>query len=135
VGSTWETQVKIAKGMVILNLIIAGISYFIFDPWVPFLTGLLFGTIIALLNFRLLSLTLEKSVRMLPEKAQVYATSRYFVRFLLYGIVLFISIRAEYINVLGTICGLISLKLIILKTELFNDPQYFKNIFKRKEGK
>lgn len=134
-GSIWDTQIKIAKGMFILNFIIAGISYFIFDPWVPFLTGLFFGTIIALLNFRLLSLTLEKSVKMLPEKAQIYVSSRYFVRFLLSGIVMFISIKAEYINVLGTIFGLISLKLIILKVEVFNDSQFYKNIFKRKEGK
>ena len=86
-GSTWDVQIKVAKGVLILNSIIAGIGYFIFNPWTPFITGLLFGTIIALLNFRLLSLTLEKAVYMRPEKAQIYATSRYFIRFLLYGAV------------------------------------------------
>lgn len=134
-GSTWETQVKVAKGMVILNIIIGGIGYFIFNPWIPFITGLFFGTVITILNFRLLSLTMEKAVYMWPEQAQKYATYRYFIRYLLYGAVIFISIKAEYINVLGTIFGLISLKLIILKTELFNDSKFFENIFRRKEGK
>lgn len=134
-GSTLKTQVKIVKAMLIFNIIIAGLSYFIFNPWVPFITGLFFGTIISILNFRLLSITLEKAVYMLPEQAQKYTTSRYFIRYLLYGAVIFISLKAEYINVLGTILGLISLKLAILKAELFNDLQFFKNIFKRKEGK
>lgn len=134
-GSTFDIQIRVAKGVLILNSIFAGIGFFIFNEWVPFITGILFGSIIAILNFRLLSLTLEKAVVMAPESAQKYATSRYFVRFLLYGVVIFISIKANHINVLGTILGLVSLKLVILKTELFNDFQFFKNIFKRKEGK
>jgi len=134
-GSTWDTVVKIAKGMLILNFIVAVISYFIFDSWAPFITGLLFGTIIAVLNFRLLSITLEKSVKMLPHQAQKYVASRYIIRFLLEGAVLFISLKADYINILGTIFGLISLKLIILKTEVFNNFKFYNNIIKRKEEK
>ncbi len=134
-GSSLDLQLKLAKGVLILNLIIAGISYFIFDAWVPFLTGLLFGTIISLLNFRLLFLTLEKSVRMTPSRAQSFVTSRYLIRFLLTGFVLLISFKADYINVIGTIIGLISFKFIILKTEVFNDVNFFKNIIKRKEEK
>lgn len=133
--STLNVQIRLAKGVLILNFIIAGIGFFIFNEWIPFLTGLIFGSIISILNLKLLSLTLEKAVLMAPETAQKYTTSRYFVRFLLYGVVIFISIRAEYINVLGTILGIVSLKLVILKTELFNDLQFFKNIIKRKEGK
>lgn len=86
-----------------------------------------------MLNFRALALTLEKAVSMPSAKAQVYASSRYFIRFLTNGIVIFVSIRADYINVIGTIIGLIIIKLVVLGTNLFDDMSYFKKIFTRKE--
>ena len=128
-------QLKLIKGVLIFNIIVGVSSIFIFDPWVPFITGQVFGMIMSVLNFRLLSLTLQTAIKMEPAKAQVYAGSRYVIRFLLMGVVLFISIKADYINVLGTIIGLISLKLIILITQVFNNLQFFKNIIKRKEVK
>lgn len=95
--------------------------------------GLVFGTLISMLNFRALALTLEKAVTMDPRRAQIYASSRYFIRFMTTGIVLFISIKANYLNVLGTIIGLFLIKIVILATNLFNDISYFKKIFIRKE--
>lgn len=128
-GQTWGIQVKIAKGVLLLNTAIAVFGFFIFKPWVPFLKGLIFGTIIAILNFRLLALTTEKAVKMPPHKAQVYAGTRYAIRYLINAIVLIISLKADYINALGTIIGLISIKPVVLKVGLFNDAKFFKNIF------
>ncbi|SES83213.1 ATP synthase I chain [Natronincola peptidivorans] len=131
----WETQFKIIKGVLLVNSAIGVIGVFIANPPLPFLVGLLFGTIISLLNFRLLSLTLNKAVKMQPHQAQAYTSIRYMIRYLIIGLVLYISIQAEYIHVLGTIFGILSLKFVILQKELFNNKQYFKNIFKRKEAK
>ncbi|QUH19097.1 ATP synthase subunit I [Alkaliphilus sp. B6464] len=133
--SLQDLQLKLIKGVLIFNIIVGVGSIFIFDPWVPFITGQVFGMIISILNFRLLSLTLQTAIKMESAKAQVYVGSRYVIRFLLMGVVLFISIKADYINVLGTIIGLISLKLIILITQVFSNLQFFKTIIKRKEVK
>lgn len=133
-GPTWDIQIKVAKGVLILNGLIALVSTFFITPWLPFFMGLLFGSLIGLLNFRLLSLTLEKAVKMPPGKAQAYASSQYFLRYIIMGAVIYISIQADYIHVLGTILGLISIKLVILKTELFSSKEFFQNIFKRREG-
>lgn len=130
----WDTQLKIIKGVLIVNGIIGAVAVFIAKPPMPFLTGLVFGTIIALLNFRLLSLTLNKAVKMQPHQARAYAASRYILRYIIIGMVLYISVKAEHIHALGTIAGIITLKFVVLQKELFNNKQYFKNIFKRKEA-
>ncbi|KAB3530904.1 ATP synthase subunit I [Alkaliphilus serpentinus] len=133
--SVKETQVNILIGALLLNGFFGVVGFFVVEDYFPYLGGILFGVIIALLNFRLLFLTLDRAVKMPPAKAQAYATSRYFIRYVITGVVVYVSIRAQHINVLGTILGLISLKLVIFKTQLFNSKAYFKNIFKRKEEK
>ncbi|MCC5909657.1 MAG: ATP synthase subunit I [Clostridiaceae bacterium] len=130
-----NTQMQIIKGVLIVNGCIAIIGLLLISPALPFLIGLLFGTIISILNFRLLYLTVNKAVTMREAQAKIYAASRYMLRYFVVGIVLYISIKADYINILGTILGIITLKIVILKKELFNSKAYFKNIFKRKEAK
>lgn len=134
-GLTWDTQLKIAKGVLITNTIIGIISIFFARPLLPFILGLIFGTLISILNFRLLALSVEKSVELEPAQAQVYAASRYMIRYFIVGLVIYISLRAEYINALGTIIGLLTQKFVILKCEAFNDKSFFKKIFRRKEVK
>lgn len=132
-GYTWELQLKIFKHTIILMVVLALILSIFIHPPLPMALGLVFGTLISMLNFRALALTLEKAVTMDPRRAQIYASSRYFIRFMTTGIVLFISIKANYLNVLGTIIGLFLIKIVILATNLFNDISYFKKIFIRKE--
>ncbi len=130
-----ETNARALKGTIILNVVIASIGYFIFENPIAFIYGIFFGATIGFLNFRLLYLTLVKAVRMQPHQAQAYAASRYMIRLVITGIVLYVSIKSEQLNTIGTIAGLFSIKLVILKTELFNSWQFFFNIFKRKEEK
>ena len=130
-----ETHTRLLKGTVLLNAVIAIIGFFVVNNPATFIYGLLFGATIGFLNFRLLYLTLKRAVTMLPHKAQAYAASRYIIRYTLTGIVLYVSIRSDKLNTIGTLAGLISIKLVILKTELFNSRQFFLNIIKRKEDK
>lgn len=139
-GHTWELQVKIAKRVLILNLIINILvliaSLFLKINARAFIIGNIFGTLIAILNFRLLALATEKAVTLPPNKAQMYAGIRYVVRYAINIAVLFVALKADYINALGTVVGLISIKPVILREGLFNDINFFKKIFikKRKEG-
>ncbi|SCY87534.1 ATP synthase subunit I [Alkaliphilus peptidifermentans] len=131
--SVKQTQLRMLKSGLLLNGFICIIALVFLKNPINFVVGIVFGMAISLLNFRLLYLTLNRAVQMPPPKAQAYATSRYLLRYVITGIVVYVSIQADYINVLGTIAGLTSLKLVILKTELFNSKEYFKNILKRKE--
>ncbi|MCT4607177.1 MAG: ATP synthase subunit I [Marinisporobacter sp.] len=134
-GHTWEMQLKIFK-FTISTVIILCLGFVVFiKNSLPMILGLIFGTLISMLNFRTLALTLEKAVHMNPRQAQVYAGSRYFIRYITNGVVIFVGIKADYLNVIGVIIGLVMIKIIILITNLFNNKQYFKRIFVRKEEK
>jgi len=119
-GLTWDTQIKIAKGVLITNIIIGLISWIILDQPRFFLNGLVLGASISILNFRLAAITLEKAVRFAPYKAQVYVTSRYMVRYFILGIVIYISLKANYINIIGTIIGIMSLRFVVFQKAVFS---------------
>ncbi len=130
-GYTWDIQVKIVKYTLLVMILIAVASMFFQEPR-PFIYALIFGTLISILNFRNLALTVEKAVTMNPGHAQVYASSKYFIRFLTNAVVIFVCIKADYLNVLGAVLGLFTIKFVIIGTNLFN-ILFLKKIFKRKE--
>jgi len=99
----------------------------------PYLLGLLFGTVLGILNFRQLGATIEKAVAMAPAKAQSYATIHYFIRFSLVAVAILVSILSEQIQVLGTVAGLLTVKLVIYMTQLLSASSKSMNISKRKE--
>jgi hypothetical protein len=114
-----DTVYEVVKGSIFMALAVALIYFFIGILDKKMIMGLLFGTIFAILNFVLLASTLNKAVRMDSAKAQVYAGSRYYIRYLLTGIVIYISIKSPNMNVYGAISGLIIPKFYILLSNLF----------------
>ncbi|WP_053954738.1 ATP synthase subunit I [Inediibacterium massiliense] len=132
-GHTWAVQKKIFTytTMVMIGLNV-GFAIFLKHPQ-SMILGLVFGTAIGMLNFRALAITLEKAAFMDPRKAQVYTASQYYIRYLINGVVIFVSIRADYLHIIGVIIGLVMIKCVILVTNLFNDLSFYKKIFARKE--
>jgi hypothetical protein len=110
-----------------------GASFLLIREYMPFAIGLTFGVIISMVNFFELARTVHQSVLMPPKKAHGYATRHYFIRFIINAVVIFVSIKAPYINIFGTVIGLLLIKFVIYFTNLFNDKEYFKNIIRRKE--
>jgi hypothetical protein len=95
--------------------------------------GYVFGGLIGILNFLHLGKTLERAVTMNPGKAQGYASSRYMLRYLTTAVVIAISLKADYLNGLATIIGLLLVKFSIFSIHLFDSKEYYKRIFKRRE--
>lgn len=129
-----ETRNNVIKwtfvaGFVIIVIILIMIN----NQKFQLIAGVIFGTCIGILNFLELEKTLIKSAKMTPNKAQSYATKKYFLRYGITGIVLLVSILASYINVVGTAIGLLLLKFVIMFTNLFNDKKYFKRIIGKEE--
>ncbi len=123
---------QIIRGTIVLVSAMIIISVVVFRS-VPIVVGLVFGSMIALLNFVELSRTLQRAVHKAPEKASAYTTFKYFIRFAIMAIVLYIAAVNDYIDLLGAIFGLLSVKLVVYMTHLFSDRQFFKKIFERKE--
>ncbi len=130
-----ELLLNIYKWLAIMFFVIAGVAVLFIRNYMPFVLGLTFGIIISALNFLQLALTLKKSVQMTPKRAHTYAAMHYYIRFIIYGVVIYVSIKVPNINVLGTIIGLLLIKVVIYFTNLFNNKEYFSKIFesKRKE--
>lgn len=80
--------------------------------------GILFGSIISILNFRLLAISIEKTVSMPPAKANVYAGLQYIIRMSIIVVILLVSVKQPHINIIGTALGLLGPKFIILFNKL-----------------
>ena len=109
---------EVTKGIVIYAIIVAIISLFLSKVPIPIIIGVVFGSIIAILNFRLLALTMEKAVDFSPGKATAYTSSRYMIRMFIVAAVIFVSVKNPNINVLGTILGLVSTQIVIFVKKL-----------------
>jgi hypothetical protein len=109
---------RVTKGVLIFDILVIIILLATSNFNKPIFTGLLFGSIFSILNFRLLALSLQKTLKRVPGKAQFHASSRYFVRFILTGLVIYVSVKAPHINVIGTTIGLSGPMIVILVTNL-----------------
>ncbi|MEG0180409.1 MAG: ATP synthase subunit I [Peptostreptococcaceae bacterium] len=107
------------KGIVIYAILVSVIAFLLSKQTISIVLGVVFGSIIAILNFRLLALTMEKSIDLPPSKAQVYTASRYSIRMFIVAAVVFVSVKNPNINVLGTILGLVSTQIVIFVNKLF----------------
>ncbi|QIB27657.1 ATP synthase subunit I [Caloranaerobacter azorensis] len=113
-------QYKIIKRVFILTILIIGVFFLVFPEPMPYIYGIIFGATINVLNFRLMSLTLEKAVGMSNNKIMPYVVGNYMVRYLIYGIVLTISAIADYINFYSTVLGIFMVKTIIISDTFYD---------------
>lgn len=126
------------KKILISTSIIAGIVLIIFflgfrDSFKSLTLGLGLGVMIGLLNFMDLANTMERAVLKNPGKAQSYAIKKYFFRYITTGVVIYIAVITPHLHVIGTVIGMMLIKLSVLITHLFNDKRFYKEIIKRKE--
>lgn len=120
---------RVTKGVFVFDILVIIILLVTSNFNKPMFIGLLFGSIFAVLNFRLLAFSLQQALKREPSKAQIYASSRYVVRFALTALVIYVSVKAPYINVIGTAIGLGGPMMVILATNLLP----INNKLKRKE--
>lgn len=117
---------KIARRTVLLVLLIVGIFAFVFKDPRPIAMGLIFGSLISIVNFKLLENTISKAVKMPPNRATSYTIAHYFARYIIYFVVLLVGARADYLNLISTIGGLFSVKFVILTSNIL-DKNFTKN--------
>ncbi len=116
-GTTWETRAKVAKGIVVFNLIVIAVGVILLENWKPFVLGNIFGSIAAIVNFRLLAISVENLVaKGINSRGGVFkhTSSRTLVRLLINGVVIYLSLTSKHINTAGTVIGLLSVKPTIL---------------------
>jgi len=122
-----NTGYKITRRVIILTLIISGVLLIVVPDPNPYVLGLIFGSIINLLNFRLMSMTLKKSVNMSQGKIMPYIVANYMARYLIYGIVLTVAAFADYLNFLTVILGIFMVKFTIIYDAFYESIKKGKN--------
>lgn len=128
-NTTVQDEIKyVTKGILVYDLIVAIILLITSTFSKQMLFGLIFGTIIAQLNFRLLAISIQKSVTMPVSKAQIYSAGQYMLRMIITGVVLLVSVKTSHLNILGVAIGLLSPKFVILAKTFLIDK------LKRKEA-
>lgn len=119
----------------LLGALVLSVVFFIFfrNSFGPLLIGMLFGVLISTLGFIDLSHTLQRSVNKAPADAQSYTIRKYFIRYIINGVCLYVAVVTPHIHIISTVLGMLLIKISIMITNLFNDKQFYKNIFKGKE--
>lgn len=95
--------------------------------------GLLFGVLISTFGFIDLRNTLQRSVNKAPADAQSYTIRKYFMRYIVNGVCLYVAVVTPHIHIISTVLGMLLIKVSIMITNLFNDKQFYMNIFRGKE--
>ncbi len=121
---TKKTITDVLKAVVVLISISSAILFFVLNDPIPYILGLVFGASVSFLLFVELAITITKSVKMTPGKANAYTAFKYHLRLIIFGVVIFVSIKVPQVEAIGTIAGILSVKLVI----------YFINIFLSKKS-
>ena len=112
-----EKLIKFKVRVITHSLIAMFIGIFIFaliDFGGPLLLGWVYGAILAILIFLLLSRTMEKAVTFEPQKARVYTIFNYFMRYIVLLAALYVAIQRPDMSIITVVLGLIIPKLVIL---------------------
>ncbi|WDV46080.1 ATP synthase subunit I [Clostridiaceae bacterium M8S5] len=115
-----NTFSTILKRVIIINLLLIGIIFFVFKEPMPYVKGLIFGSSINVLNFRLMSITLAKSTQMNKKRIMAYVMGNYMIRYVIYAMVLAISVVADYLSFYTTALGFFMVKIVILSDTFFD---------------
>ncbi len=112
------TSISVGASLICVALCI--ISLF-FRGRKEIISGLLFGLVFSIINFRLLKSAMERSVyKESSKKASAYVTVQYFVRFALKAVVLYIGFASDRLNTAAVIVGLLSVNAAIYMLNLIN---------------
>lgn len=123
-----KTLIDIFKYLVIFMIPALFLCFILMEKPYPFMLGMIFGALTSYLAFVELAVTMTKAVKMTSGKSAIYVNAKYYMRLLIFGIVIYVSIKAPYLDVYGTVVGLLSVKLIIYIANIF-----FSTKSKRKE--
>ena len=101
------------------------IGIVLFPP--DFAKGIIFGGLIVTINFHLLYRTLKKALRPSRLSSHRVVLAKYYIRFLISGLIIFVLISGHYVDPLGLFIGLsIVVASIILATMCELTKQIFK---------
>ncbi len=107
------TKIALIKRMLLIALVGSILGMMLTQDKMGYLKGVCFGTLFSILKLQLIDRTFNKIVHMPPKRAQSYSLINYVARYVLTGIVLLVSALEPSIHILGTVVGLLTMKLAV----------------------
>lgn len=116
------TAIVIKRTLLYIGIIILGMFIGLKNYKIHILS-FIFGGGISILNFKLMDITVNRAVQMSPGKAQSYSTRHYMIRYFIYFVVLLVAGKADYLNFVTTMLGLLSIKMVITISAIIEKPK------------
>lgn len=113
-----DFTLKYIKGAIILAIVSTLIIVIFFGLRVDLLLGLYLGTLISVLFFRLMYINALKAVEKDARSSKRFTINNYFIRLILYGIILFVAYKNPNLNFYTTAIGFTMIKFSILFIEV-----------------
>jgi ATP synthase I subunit len=124
-----EIQQRLLKFVTHSNWILFSVASIIGLVLLPpdFARGIIFGGLIVTINFHLLYRTLKKALR--PSRLSSYRVvlAKYYIRFLISGLIIFVLISGHYVDPLGLFIGL---SVVVASIMIATMCELTKHIFK-----
>ena len=124
-----EIQQRLLKFVTRTNWVLfflASISGVVILP-PDFSRGIIFGGLIVTINFHLLYRTLKKAFRPSRLSSHRVVLAKYYIRFLVSGVIIFVLISGHYVDPLGLFIGL---SVVVASIMLATICELTKHIFK-----
>jgi MFS superfamily sulfate permease-like transporter len=113
-----ETKTALQRRIEIGNWVVLGISLvvgFAFFPF-DFTLGILLGGLVSILNFYWLSRDIKRVFQQYSSRAKPYIMIKFYLRFVVSGIIIFLIVTRTPVNMFGLIIGLSLVVINILLT-------------------
>lgn len=125
-----QTETKVRnKSLKFAGIITISLALSLHVDW---LLGYVFGTLVSLLMFRLLAITVDEAIEKEFNGARALVLKRYIIRYLIYGVVLYVAIQKSYLNFLAVVVGLFTVKFTILGETLYKSfRNYLDNLVEK----
>ncbi len=124
-----EIQQRLLKFITRTNWILFSVSSIMGLAFLPldFASGIVFGGLIVTINFHLLNRTLKKAFRPSRLASHNVVLAKYYFRFFISGIMIFVLISGHYVDPLGLFIGL---SVVVVSIILVTMCEVTKQIFK-----
>lgn len=115
---------------VLILLALESILFFVFsEQYLPLITGVIVGGIFNLIFFKIIHLNIISAIEKTPSQAKRIMVINYIIRYIISGILLFVSAKSIYLDFFTTALGLLSVKIVVYIYNLYS------LIFEKKEKK
>ncbi|MCK8828022.1 ATP synthase subunit I [Natroniella acetigena] len=113
-----KTRLFVLKWTALLDFCILLLLFVLSSYKIAF--GFFVGSVMSLINFQLLSTSLQKAVEFSPIKAGIYVFVQYIIRYMLWFAVFYIALQRNDVNLLTTVMGMLTVKLVVLTINALN---------------